>query len=86
LIGIAVARAPFPAVAVVLFAEGGVRQHPVVGDDQRLLRHGRAELRRSLAGPRLAVAPVMKWLLVSQTTVSLVQSLEVCFLPARLKM
>ena len=38
-----------------------------------------------MAGPRLTVAPVRKWLLVSQATVSLVHSLELCLRPARLK-
>jgi len=39
----------------------------------------------SLAGPRLTVAAVKKWLSVSQATVSFVHSRELCFLPARLK-
>ena len=39
----------------------------------------------SLAGPRLTVAAVRKWLCVSQATVSLVHSLEVCLRPARLE-
>jgi hypothetical protein len=39
----------------------------------------------SLAGPRLTVAPVRKWLAVSQATVSLVHSRLLCLRPALLK-
>jgi hypothetical protein len=39
----------------------------------------------SLAGPRLTLAAVKKWLPVSQATVSLVHSRELCLRPARLK-
>jgi hypothetical protein len=39
----------------------------------------------SLAGPRLARAAVKKWLAVSQATVSLVHSRELCPRPARSK-
>jgi hypothetical protein len=39
----------------------------------------------SLAGPRLTVAAVRKWLLVSQATVSLVHSRAPWWRPARLK-
>ena len=38
-----------------------------------------------LAGPRLTVAAVKKWLAVSQATANLVHSLELCLRPARLK-
>ena len=36
-------------------------------------------------GPVATVAPAMKWLRVSQATVSLVHSRDECFRPARLK-